>query len=329
MSTLKTYIIDSSLAGKRLDHAIISLLEESISRSRAQQLIKSGHILVNQTAQKRAYAVEEADAIQITLPDATPMHLSAEHIPLEVVYEDEALLVINKQAGLTVHPGAGQRDGTLVNALLHHCGESLSGIGGVERPGIVHRLDKDTTGLMVIAKTDNAHTHLANQLQERQIERRYLAFCWGTPPVLAGTIETELGRHPKDHRKRAVVPNKGKHAVTHFHVLEAFGTRTASLIECRLDTGRTHQIRVHLAHKRCPLIGDTLYGGTRNHPNITPFPRQALHAYKLSFTHPLTHHIVEFTRDFRQCEENTTHNDENSAGSDLIALYNQLKMLEK
>jgi 23S rRNA pseudouridine1911/1915/1917 synthase len=214
----------------------------------------------------------------------------AQDIPLTVVFEDEHMLVIDKPAGLVVHPGAGNHDGTLVNALLAYCGDQLSGIGGVRRPGIVHRLDKDTSGLMVVAKTDRAHAALAAQLEARTLKRVYNAVVWGRPMPPAGRIEGNIGRSPNDRKKMALVPHGGKSAVTHYRMLTPF--KFASIIECRLETGRTHQIRVHLASLGHPLVGDQLYM-TRHAPKGAPaaarrFSRQALHATQVTFLHPLT-----------------------------------------
>ncbi len=235
-----------------------------------------------------------------------------EIIPLDVVYEDDALIVIDKPAGLVVHPGAGHATGTLVNALIAHCGASLSGIGGVARPGIVHRLDKDTSGLLVIAKTDQAHRALADQFADHgrtgELERGYLALVWGAPSRPHGTIDANVGRHPTSRTKMAVLPaGKGREAVTHWRVVETFGRGkepVASLIECTLETGRTHQVRVHMAHIGHPLIGDPLYGqGFKSKLRSLPEPlhgklaglnRQALHAEELAFAHPVTGTLLKF-----------------------------------
>jgi 23S rRNA pseudouridine1911/1915/1917 synthase len=260
--------------------------------------------------------VREGDVVSINVPEPEAAIPEGEDIPLDVLHEDDDIIVINKPAGLVVHPGAGNWTGTLVNALIHHCGDSLSGIGGVKRPGIVHRLDKDTSGVMVVAKNDNAHKALsaafADHGQTGDLERAYLALVWGTPDRQTGVIEAHLGRSNKDRLKQAVVSperDDARHAVTHFTVVERFGlkadgTALASLVECRLETGRTHQIRVHMAHIGHPLIGDQDYGQSfKTKINKLPeelaqtvrdFRRQALHAFLLAFTHPGDGEFMEF-----------------------------------
>ncbi len=255
------------------------------------------------------------DTIAIALPEPEPATPLGEDIPLDILYEDAELIVVNKAAGLVVHPGAGNWTGTLVNALVHHCGASLSGIGGVRRPGIVHRLDKDTSGVMVAAKTDRAHRALSEAFADHgrsgDLERAYLALAWNIPARMAGTVDAPLGR-AADRVRRAVVPedrDDARHAVTHYAVLERFGEgrpeiAQAALLECRLETGRTHQIRVHMAHVGHPLIGDRDYGtGFRSKARRLPeplrsevesFPRQALHAWLLGFTHPVTGDPMRF-----------------------------------
>ena len=249
------------------------------------------------------------------MPEPEPAEPQGENIALDVLYEDDELIVINKPAGLVVHPGAGNWTGTLVNALIHHCGDSLSGIGGVRRPGIVHRLDKETSGVMVVAKTDRAHKALSEAFADHgrtgDLERAYLALVWGIPPRPTGTVDAPLGR-AADRVRRAVVPegrDDARHAITHFRVIERFGElqqefAPASLVECRLETGRTHQIRVHMAHIGHPVVGDPDYGQAfRTKANRLPeplrglvkaFPRQALHARLLAFRHPTTHLLVRF-----------------------------------
>jgi 23S rRNA pseudouridine1911/1915/1917 synthase len=305
---------DQSHAGQRLDRFLSERLP-SLSRTRVQSLIKEGHArLGSAKIEDATYRVKPGDRFVLELPPAAPSTLEPEEIPLNIVYEDDALIVIDKPAGLVVHPGAGNPRGTLVNALIAHCGESLSGIGGVARPGIVHRLDKDTSGLMVVAKTDQAHRALAEQFADHgrtgDLERGYLALVWGAPSRPLGIIDAPIGRHPTSRTKMAVLPERGRAAVTHWHVLETFGRgegregSIASLIECTLETGRTHQVRVHLAHIGHPLIGDPLYGpGFKSKLRKLPEPlrdkiavlgRQALHAAHLAFVHPVTGTLLEF-----------------------------------
>ena len=305
---------DQSHAGQRLDRFLSERLP-SLSRTRVQALIKGGHArLSGATIEDVTYRVKPGDRFAIELPPVAPATLEAEEIPLNILYEDDALIVIDKQAGLVVHPGAGNPQGTLVNALIAHCGTSLSGIGGVARPGIVHRLDKDTSGLMVVAKTDQAHRALAGQFADHgrtgALERGYLALVWGAPSRPQGIIDAPIGRHPTSRTKMAVLPDKGREAVTRWRVLETFGRGEeregpiASLVECTLETGRTHQVRVHLAHIGHPLIGDPLYGqGFKSKLRKLPEPlreklaaldRQALHAAHLAFVHPVSGTLLEF-----------------------------------
>ena len=240
--------------------------------------------------------------LEIALPPAEDSHIGPEDIPLTVIWEDADLVVVDKPAGMVVHPAAGNRDGTLVNALLHHCRGRLSGINGVERPGIVHRIDKDTSGLLVVAKTDSAHEGLAKQFAEHTIERRYIAICAGRPKPADGTIDARLGRSDRDRKKMAVLhadASRGKHAVTHYRTIDSWGV--ASKLECRLETGRTHQVRVHCASIGHPLIGDPQYG--RDPKALRPileklgFHRQALHAASLGFIHPATGERLDFRAD--------------------------------
>ena len=302
---------DTSHDGQRLDRFLTERLPE-LSRTRVQNLIRQGHVaLRSATIVDVKYRVKPGDRFTLSLPPATPAEPVAETIPLNVVYEDGALIVIDKPAGLVVHPGAGHAGGTLVNALIAHCGASLSGIGGVARPGIVHRLDKDTSGLLVVAKTDQAHRALAKQFADHgrtgELERSYLALVWGAPSRPHGTIDATIGRHPSSRTKMAVLPDKGRRAVTHWRVMQTFGSADqpiASLIACKLETGRTHQVRVHLVHMGHPLIGDPLYGqGFKSKRRKLPEPlqqklaalnRQALHAEYLAFAHPATGTLLKF-----------------------------------
>ena len=306
---------DESAEG-RLDSWLTATLGGEFSRNRIKALIEQGAVFVNDKAiDEPKRKVHPGDTIAITLPEPEDPVPQGEDIPIDVLYEDEDLIVLVKPAGLVVHPGAGNWSGTLVNALIHHCGDSLSGIGGVRRPGIVHRLDKDTTGVMVVAKNDAAHRHLADQFADHgrtgPLERAYQAIVWGRPRQLRGMIDAPLGRGG-DRTKRAVKredSDDAREAITHYEVIERFhekpdATCLASLVECHLETGRTHQIRVHMAHIGHPLIGDQDYGAAfRTKANLLPegvrtlardFPRQALHAFMLQFEHPRTGEVMHF-----------------------------------
>jgi 23S rRNA pseudouridine1911/1915/1917 synthase len=299
--------VDETHAGFRLDRFLALALPE-ISRSRLQQLIAAGAVtLAGTTIKDGNRRVKPGEIYMLEIPAAAPAAPQAQDIPLNVIYEDKDLIVIDKQAGLVVHPAAGNPDGTLVNALIAHCGAQLTGVGGEARPGIVHRLDKDTSGLLVAAKNERAMTSLAKQFAKHAIERAYHAIVWGSPRLGEGIIETQIGRNPFDRKRMGVLRGGGKEARTRYRVIERFGSRPfASLVECRLETGRTHQIRVHLTHIGHPLIGDPSYGGARQSPRAkTPaeaeayaaaenFPRQALHAYLLGFQHPTTHKTMRF-----------------------------------
>lgn len=271
----------------RLDRYLAQHLPE-LSRSRIQKLIEEGNLLLNGTVctSKKA-TVQPGDSISLTIPEAIPLDLQPEDIPLDILYEDDHLLIINKPAGLVVHPAPGHESGTLVNALLAHC-PNLTGIGGVQRPGIVHRLDKDTTGAIAIAKTDHAHHHLQAQLKAKTARRDYLGVVYGTPSADSGTINLPIGRHPVDRKKMAVVPVEkgGRPAVTHWRVQERLGNYT--LMHFQLETGRTHQIRVHTAQMGHPIIGDPLYSKGRDIG--VNLPGQALHAWRLRLQHPHTTH---------------------------------------
>jgi 23S rRNA pseudouridine1911/1915/1917 synthase len=290
-------------AGTRLD-AFLAAAVADLSRSRAKRLIENGHVAIGgATVVEPKRPVNAGDRVRISLPPPVSATPEPEAMALDIVYEDEDVIVIDKPAGIVVHPAPGHSTGTLVNALIAHCGPSLSGIGGVRRPGIVHRLDKDTTGLLVAAKNDRAHRGLAEQFAahgaDGDLEREYRALVWGVPAARAGAIDAEIGRSPKNRQKMAVSPGRGRRAVTHYRVAETFGPApapVASLLTLRLETGRTHQIRVHLARLGHALIGDQTYGGgmaTRAAKLPEParslvraFPRQALHAAILGFRHP-------------------------------------------
>ncbi len=294
--------------GERLDKALAAGLPD-LSRSRVQALLEQGCVReAGRTITDASLRVKPGQTFDVFIPEAEPAEPEAQDIPLAVVFEDNDVLVIDKPAGLVVHPAAGNPDSTLVNALLAHCGDSLSGIGGVKRPGIVHRLDKDTSGLMVVAKNDRAHHGLTEQFADRSLSRTYHALVWGVPNPRQGRIEGAIGRSGSDRKKMAVVEHGGKHAATRYRVVKSFGM-AASLVECVLETGRTHQIRVHMTHIGHPLIGDPLYGrGRSGRPGgkhastlpdearaaLTGFARQALHAVRLTFKHPAHGGVVSF-----------------------------------
>ncbi|SHG75693.1 23S rRNA pseudouridine1911/1915/1917 synthase [Kaistia soli DSM 19436] len=304
-------VVEAEATGRRLDAWLAARIER-LSRSRLKALIEAGHVSVGgATIVEGKKPVNSGDHVRVTIPEAEPAEPEGEAIPLDIVYEDDALVVIDKPAGLVVHPAAGNWTGTLVNALIAHCGSSLSGIGGVRRPGIVHRLDKGTTGLMVVAKTDRAHKGLAAQFADHgrsgPLERGYQAIVWGVPSLPYGLVDAPLGRSPTSRQKMAIVKQGGKQAITHYTVSESFGPASApiaSLIDLRLETGRTHQIRVHMAALGHPLIGDQDYGkgfltksGLLPEPlrsEVSHFPRQALHAWLLGFEHPVTGETLRF-----------------------------------
>ena len=302
-NTTYTVTVTQDKARDRLDRFLAGAVP-ALSRSRLKGLIESGRVTRDGAAVTEAAAkVKTGEVYGVFVPAPAQAAPRPQAIPLNVVYEDDDLIVIDKSPGLVVHPAAGHPDGTLVNALLAHCGNSLSGIGGVTRPGIVHRLDKDTSGLMVAAKNDAAHRHLAAQLEERKLERRYKALVWGRPRPGQGKVEGLIGRSPANRKKMAVVKKGGKPSLTRYRVLAPVGA-AASLVECRLSTGRTHQIRVHMASLGHPVVGDPLYGGgaKRRLKNaaetvrlkISNFNHQALHAFLIGFTHPTSGVIIRF-----------------------------------
>lgn len=304
---LTVTVRDETRLDKALAAAVDSIPEAKplgLSRARLQQLIKAGQVLCgNAPVLDPKHKVHSGAVFDILIPPPVSALPEPQSIPLTVLYEDESLLVIDKPAGLVVHPAAGHRDHTLVNALLAHCAGSLSGIGGVARPGIVHRLDKDTSGLMVVAKTDAAHQALTRQFADRTLSRTYVALVWGVPNPLKGEIEGAIGRHPRARQKMAVVAHGGKESLTYYETLESFGA-IASLVQCRLATGRTHQIRVHMAHIGYPLVGDPVYGRRRMPAlkgygeglvaRLQTLGRQALHAGGLQFRHPETNKMLKF-----------------------------------
>lgn len=273
--------ITEDQAGERLDKAL-SLLLPNHSRSSLAELCQSGAVWVNQKVASKKQIVLVGDVVALEMPEPVPCEAIAQDIPLDIVYMDDHIAVINKPRGMVVHPAAGNPDGTLVNALLHACGDELSGINGVMRPGIVHRIDKNTSGLLVIAKTDIAHQSLSEQFKEHSIDRIYHAIVCGNPGD-EGTVNAPIGRSKKDRKKMAITPQNSKHAVTHYRTLMNLGKYT--YIECKLETGRTHQIRVHMSHIGHPLLGDTTYGDTKDVFNLNG---QCLHAKVLGFTHPIS-----------------------------------------
>ncbi|MFN7710385.1 MAG: RluA family pseudouridine synthase [Holosporales bacterium] len=292
--------------GARLDAYLAQTLPQ-LSRTRLKELIEAGQVACQgHVVTTASLKLKGGEVIVVTIPPAAPAAIAAQEIPLDVVFEDEDIIVINKSAGLVVHPGAGNVDQTLVNALLHYCGDRLSGIGGVERPGIVHRLDKGTSGLMVVAKNDAAHHSLSAQFADRTLSRLYLALVWGVPNPLQGVVEGHIGRSRHDRQKMALVTSSGKPARTHYITRRSFG-RMASLVECKLDTGRTHQIRVHMTSIQHPLIGDPQYGRpprgvpagflAKVNPLTEDNTRPCLHAWRLQLRHPRTGELCHFETD--------------------------------
>lgn len=326
--TIKTFYVDEVDAGVRLDRYLATQMPE-ISRSRTKQLIKQGEVCANGAKiEEPNYRVKPGDQINVNLPPPQPALPEPQDIPLDVIFEDQHLIVINKPAGLVVHPAAGNWDGTLVNALLNHCGDTLSGIGGVERPGIVHRLDKDTSGVMVVAKTDQAHKGLSDQFaahgKDGKLKRAYKTLVWAGPRHFRGKVDAPLGRQPSNRLKQAVLKSGGRASITHYEIVEGFMADEKgpllTLLNCVLETGRTHQIRVHMAHIGCPVVGDQTYGSgfkTREaklsqvtQKLLTKLNRQALHAYLLGFVHPKTgeelHFESEIPEDFKALLDSLT-----------------------
>lgn len=281
------FLADQQSENERIDKYLAEYMKE-YSRSFLQKLIKDGQVLVNGKKIKNHYRVQEEDRIQIDIPEPLQTDILPEDLHLNIVYEDESVLIVNKPKGMVVHPSAGHASGTLVNGLMYHCKDNLSGINGILRPGIVHRIDMDTTGLLIVCKNDQAHNCIAGQLKEHSITRRYHALVKGHLKDMEGTVDAPVGRNPNNRLKMAVNPIHGKPAVTHYRVLESFPSCT--YIECRLETGRTHQIRVHMASIGHPLIGDTLYGG----PAVKQVQGQMLHAKIIGFIHPVTRSYMEF-----------------------------------
>ncbi|MBE6795083.1 MAG: RluA family pseudouridine synthase [Ruminococcaceae bacterium] len=282
------FIVNEGENGLRLDKAV-SVLCNDLSRSAAQSLIDDGCVLVNGKQSNKKAIVKTGDEISVEMPEPKALNIDAEDIPLDIVYEDEHLLVVNKPKGMVVHPAAGNYSGTLVNALLKHCGDSLSGINGVIRPGIVHRIDKDTSGLLIVAKNDVAHRCLAEQIKEHSFTRVYNTVVVGNIKDDSGTIDAPIGRHPKDRKKQAVTDKNSKNAVTHFEVIKRFNGFT--LLRVKLETGRTHQIRVHMSYRGNPVAGDIVYGNPKKTYGLDG---QCLHAAVIGFIHPVSGEYLEF-----------------------------------
>mgnify|MGYP000397537364 CR=1 FL=1 len=281
-------------SGERID-ALLARILPQYSRSQIQKCLDSGAVLLGGRPLKKNYRGNAGDVIELFLPETQDIPLEAQDIPLDVVYEDADIIVINKPRGMVVHPAPGHEDGTLVNALLAHCGESLSGVGGERRPGIVHRIDKDTSGLLVAAKNDFAHLALSAQLADHTMARTYEAVVCGNLREDAGTVDAPIGRHPTDRKRMAVTAKNARHAVTHWSVIARYNGYTH--IRCELETGRTHQIRVHMASLGHPLLGDTVYGGGKSRFEVTHaslLSGQCLHAKTISFVHPITGQFMKF-----------------------------------
>jgi len=290
------YIVGRDEEGLRLD-VFLSQKDPTLSRSQAKRLIEEGEARIDEKAVRASHRLRSGEVVSLRKPPPTPSEVAPEEIPLNVLYEDETLIVVDKPAGMVVHPAAGNPRGTLVNALLFHC-RNLSGIGGVMRPGIVHRLDKGTSGLMVVAKSDEAHRHLAEQFKKRRVTKLYTALVHGNVREDEGSVDKPVGRHPVERKKMSTTSRRGKAALTHWKVLERFGRFT--LLEAKIETGRTHQIRVHLSAKGHPVVGDTVYGGSKRaveapaRAELKKLNRQALHAGRLSFIHPVTGREMTF-----------------------------------
>ena len=278
---MKEYIVDLNESGKRLD-SYIATIDENITRTHAQKLIEDGNILVNGKKAKVSYKTQENDKILVEIPEPKQIELKAQDIPIEIIYEDNDIIVVNKPKGMVVHPANGNPDGTLVNAIMAICKDSLSGIGGEIRPGIVHRIDKDTSGLLIVAKNDNAHVKMSEQIKNHEVKKTYIALVRGVFKENEATIDMPIGRSTSDRKKMAVNKN-GKDAITHIKVLKRFDKYT--LLQVNIETGRTHQIRVHLSHIGYPIVGDYTYSNGKNEFDVIG---QCLHAQKLEFKHPIT-----------------------------------------
>jgi 23S rRNA pseudouridine1911/1915/1917 synthase len=300
------FIIDENLVGKRIDQFLAEFTD--FSRSRIQSLIKLDKVFVNSKINSIAnYITKIDDQIRIEIPPSVEAKIEPKEILLDILYEDEHLLVINKQAGLTVHPGIGNYSDTLVNALMHHCKNNLSGINGEQRPGIVHRLDRDTTGLMVVAKDDISHISLSRQIESRELKRIYKALVWGIIIPMSGSVTANIDRSKQDRTKMRIVKSGGKSATTHYKTIKIFKDSNISLVECQLETGRTHQIRVHMSHIKHSILGDQIYGNNSRKlykyiddskiDILSNFKRQALHSCYISFIHPHSKELLEFQAD--------------------------------
>lgn len=281
------YSVDDSLDGQRIDKAVCELCNE-LTRSAVQKLIEQGSVSINSSVVTKNKKVKSGDKISVIIPEARVLEIEAENIPLDIRYEDSDLLVVNKPKGMVVHPAAGNYDKTLVNALLYHCKDSLSGINGVIRPGIVHRIDKDTSGLLIVAKNDFAHISLAEQIKAHSFTREYQTVVYGRFKVDSGTVEAPIGRHPVDRKKMAVTQKNSKHAVTHYNIVDTY--RDFTHLRVQLETGRTHQIRVHMSYIGHPIAGDPVYGPKKI---ITSLEGQCLHAGLIGFKHPRTNKYIE------------------------------------
>lgn len=291
MITETSYLISAENSGLRIDKFLSEQFPDK-TRSNLQKLIEEGNILVDGKVVAKNYKLKAGNCLTVSIPEPTTIDILPQDIPLDIIYEDEDLLVVNKPKGMVVHPAPGNYENTLVNALMYHCGDSLSGINGVIRPGIVHRIDKNTSGLLMIAKNDKAHQGLAEQIKEHSFLREYEAVVYGNLKEDSGTVNAPIGRHKLDRKKMCVTRENAREAVTHFEVLERFGTFTH--IKCRLETGRTHQIRVHMAYLGHPVAGDDVYGPKKV---ITKLNGQCLHAKKIGFLHPITQEWMEFDSD--------------------------------
>jgi 23S rRNA pseudouridine1911/1915/1917 synthase len=286
--TQNKFVVEENYAGERIDKYLSELLDNQ-TRSYIQKLIKEDAVIVNDKVVKANYKINTGDCVEITIPDAIVLDVIPQDIPLDIIYEDDDILIVNKSKGMVVHPSAGHYDGTLVNAIMYHCKDNLSGINGVLRPGIVHRIDMDTTGILVVCKNDMAHLSLTEQLKVHSITRKYRAIVHNYVKENEGIVEGAIGRHPTDRKRMSINPKNGKEAITHYKVIEHLGN--FSYIECQLETGRTHQIRVHMASMNHPILGDSIYG-----PAKCPFnlQGQTLHAMVLGFIHPRTGEYIEF-----------------------------------